>query len=72
MVFKNRFLIIFRAEGPPFRLHFYKENLFRNIQAKKLFFCRRLLLEIVNEESWPQQKHMISILRNLHEVTQSL
>ena len=29
LVFTSRFSTIFRAEGPPFRLHFYKENPFK-------------------------------------------
>ena len=29
LIFISRFLTIFRAKGPPFRLHLYKENLFK-------------------------------------------
>ena len=31
LVFTSLFLTKFRAEGPPSRLHFYKENLFKNM-----------------------------------------
>ena len=38
LVFKNRFLTIFRAEGPPPRLNFGKGNPFKKHAWK--FFCR--------------------------------
>ena len=41
------------------------------ICMQKMYCCRWLLLEIANGKSWPQQKHMISILRNLHKVKRS-
>ena len=36
-VFTNRFFIIFRAEGPPFRLHFYEENPLKNLHKNIIF-----------------------------------
>ena len=65
--FTSCFLTISRAERPPLRLQLYKENPFQK-HAWKIFFVDLLLVEIANDESWPQQKHMISILRNLHKV----
>ena len=69
LVFANRFLTIFRAEGPSFRLHIYKETPLKNMHEN--FFCRLLLVKIANDEISPQQKHMLSILRNLHKVKKS-
>ena len=41
LVFKSRFLTIWGAEGPPFRLHLYKENPFIKQAYKKIIFCRQ-------------------------------
>ena len=51
LVFISRFLTIFRAKGPPFRLHFYKENPFEIYACKTLFFVDGFCSKIANEES---------------------
>ena len=49
------FWLMFGAEGPPFRLHFDKENRFENMHEKSFFlqmdFCTKLLITKVDRST---------------------
>ena len=71
LVFKLWFLTFFRAEGPRFRLHFVSKNSLQKCAGKNCFFRGGLFYKMVNDESWPQQKHILFILQNLHKAKMS-
>ena len=71
LVFKLWFLTFFRAEGPRFRLHFVSKNPLQKCAGKNYFFTDGLFYKMVNDESWPQQKHILFILQNLHKAKMS-
>ena len=48
-----------------------RKSLWKIWMKKNFFFVDVFCSKIANEEIWPQQKHMISIFRNVHKVKRS-
>ena len=75
LVFKLWLLTFFRAEGRPkargSACILLAKTPYKNVQEKNSFFTNGLFYKMVNDESWPQQKHILFILRNLHKVKMS-